>query len=161
MSTQTIIDAAVEFILGKDIMPIARSDDRHFLRDIIIRISETLERGGYPSNDILNLSIAIGELTREDCQDGVVTLYSSDRPERRDAYSLLQITYHVYSSAFHASANELEPVDLDEFAHKFNFDVCQACPIFISAVHKVHRAGFTPERVFERAKDYTRHAPKF
>ena len=156
MSTQIIIDAAVKFILDGDIMPLENSDDRHFLQDIIIRISETLGRGGSPTNDMLNLSITIGELTREDCRHWEYALYSG---ARRNAYSLLQITYYVYVSVLHP--NELESLELNEFARMFDFDVCQACPVFISAIHKVHRAGFTQERVFERAKDYKRHVPQF
>jgi hypothetical protein len=41
-----------------------------------------------------------------------------------------------------------------KFGQTFAFEVCQLCPAFIAAVHKVHIAAFTADAVLERAKAY-------
>lgn len=146
MNTTTIIEHAVKIILdARDIQIPDSRDDRYFLGDTILRISEVLSRDGAPTIEMRNMSIEIGELTPADCQAGHITLRSHDQMGRRDADSLSSFAYYLQNA---------DPSKLVEFGQTFAFDVCQACPAFVAAVHEVHSAGFTADAVHERAKAY-------
>lgn len=143
-----LIATAVKVILGEQyVTPVGH--DKYFLGDIIIRMSEVLRRDGPPTIEMRNMSIEIGELTRADCQDGHITLTSHDQLGRRDADSLSFIAYNM-----HTGPDDDRILTASEYGRSFDFAVCQACPAFIDAIHKVHTAGFTADTVLERAKAY-------
>ena len=152
MNPTTVIETAVKVILGEqnDILLPRCNDDRYFIGDTIIRISEVLRRYGRLTIEMRNMSIEIGKLTRDDCQDGPITLSSHDQFGRRDADSLLFITDRLYIN----DPDDAECPKPSEFGRFFDYDVCQACPAFITAICKTHDAGFTADAVHERAKAY-------
>lgn len=143
---KTLIATAVKVILGEQyVTPVGQ--DRYFLGDIIIKMSEVLSRDGPPTIEMRNMSIEIGELTRADCQAGHITLTSHDQFGRRDADSLSFIAYNMRNT-------DAGCPKASEYGHRFDFAVCQACPAFIDAIHKAHTVGFTADTVLERAKAY-------
>ena len=146
MDATTIIEHTVKFILdARDFQIPASRDDRYFLGDTILRIAEVLSRDGAPTIEMRNMSIVIGQFTPEDCQDAHVTLRSHDQLGRRDAEALSSFAYYLQNA---------DPEKLNKFKQTFAFDVCQACPAFVTALHEVHTAGFTSDAVRERAKAY-------
>lgn len=147
MNTTTVIETAVKVILGEQHELARCNDDRYFIGDTILRMSDVLGQYGLPTNEMRNMSIEIGELTPEDCRAAHITLRSHDQGGRRDADSLRSITYSLY-------INDPDNAEHPEFGRTYDFDVCQACPAFITAICTVHDAGFTADSVHERAKAY-------
>jgi hypothetical protein len=150
MDPKTVIETAVKVILGEQYEPPQCNDDKYFLGDTILRMSEVLGQYGLPTNEMRNMSIEIGELTPEDCRAAHITLRSHDQGGRRNADSLRSITYSLYIND-HDDADFLKP---SEFGRTFAYDVCQACSAFIEAICKTHVAGFTADVINERAKAY-------
>lgn len=145
MDATTIIEKAAEFILARDIQIPDSQDDRYFLGDVILRLAEVLSRYGAPTIEMRNVSIEIGGLTRADCQGAHITLRTDDQTGRRTAGSFRDLTYKL------TIAEDPKP---SRYGKTYAFDVCQAFPAFITALHEVHTAGFTANAVEERAKAY-------
>ena len=149
MNPTTVIETAVKVILGEQYERAQCLDDRYFIGDTILRISEVLGQYDRPTIEMLNMSIEIGELTPEDCHAGHITLISPEQG-RRDADSLRSITDRLFITV----PDDAEHPKPSEFGRIYDFDVCQACPAFITAICTVHDAGFTADAVHERAKAY-------
>jgi hypothetical protein len=150
MNPTTVIETAVKVILDEQYERAPCIDDRYFIGDTILKISEVLGLYGRPTIEMRNMSIEIGELTPEDCYAGHITLRSHDQGGRRDADSLSSITNHLHLTI----PDNAEHPKPSEFGRTYDFDVCQACPAFITAICTVHDAGFTADSVHERAKAY-------
>lgn len=158
LTIEAIISIAVAFIFGEHVESLPVSDeareDKYFIGDTILKIAETLQRDGAPTSEMLDMSIKIGDLEPDDCSEGHITIRSLSQNGNRDATPLTSISYdlcmrdredddNAYPSDFHT-----------EFGRSFDFELCQACPTFMTALHNVHAAGFTPETITERAKAY-------
>lgn len=147
MDTLLIILTAVNAIFKEQYDLPEDVKDKYFIGDVILRIAEVLMEDGSPTTEMRNKSIEIGELTEANCQDGHVTLRAGDQLDQRNAESLRRIAYRVKEDC-----RDNSPVA--DVGSVFAFDVCQACPAFIEAVHKIHTTGLTPDVVIERAKAY-------
>lgn len=150
MDAILIIAAAVKCILGEQYELPEDEDDKYFLGNIIIRFSEVLLQDGPPTIESINKSIEIGELTPDKCRNGYISLRSYDQSRRRTAESLRFIANRLHIN----DPDEDEIPKPSDFGRWFAFDVCQACPAFIEAIHKVHTSGFTSDTILERAKAY-------
>lgn len=142
MDATHIIVAAVKVILGEQYEHARCLDDRYFIGDTILKISELLRRYGRPTIEMLNMSIEIGELTPEDCHASHIALISCDQG-RRDADPLRFIADDLYIT----DPDDTEHPKPSKFGRTYDFDVCQACPAFITAICTVHDAGFTADAV--------------
>lgn len=150
---KTLIATAVKIIRGEQ-YDAPSEQDKYFLGDIIINMSNVLRRNGPPTIKVRNMSIEIGELTQDDCQNGHNTFTSHDQNGRRDAFSLNLIAWHVYRTDVDVDGGFAFIDDASEYGRSFDFAVCQAFPAFINAIHDVHTDGFTADTVREQAKTY-------
>jgi hypothetical protein len=149
MNPTTVIETAVKVILGEQYERAPCIDDQYFIGTTILEISGLLRRYGRPTIEMLNMSIEIGKLTPEDCHASHITLISPEQG-RRDADPLRFIADDLYIT----DPDNAEHPKPSEFGRTYDFDVCQACPAFITAICTVHDAGFTADSVHERAKAY-------